>query len=410
MNGRGISPVGIERCDAELLNDMFRSAHSLKGLSAMLGLTEINSLTHRVENVFDAARKDELAMGGDVVELMFQAVDRLVSLVDALRQPAAEPVECQSVIDNISAILQQAGAERRVTTQADADRALDEARAGSAPAQPAAEPRADTPPAPGSSTRAKDLTQPPAELSDPFAAIGDEQEISPKYLAIYIDEADLSLDELTETLLALEGGGSRAAVEKLLVTAHRIKGSSAALGLNRGAKLAHLMEDLLQELVELRRRPFAGPYRRDAPLDRRPAAVRRGPPPWPPGHRPLCRPRNGAGRGTLPPSAAPPLRRCRHPSRARHPQTMPWRSRPACARQSLARSRPACAATPVLWPSSRTCRWPGSRPSCSAISWLLWASSATAIRRPAASTSWKSSRSWRSDWSPSSPSARFAAR
>ena len=35
---------------------MFRSAHSLKGLSAMLGLTDINHLTHKIENVFDAAR------------------------------------------------------------------------------------------------------------------------------------------------------------------------------------------------------------------------------------------------------------------------------------------------------------------------------------------------------------------
>src|SRR5574340_9038 len=66
-----------KRCDSELINEMFRSAHSLKGLSAMLGLTDINVLTHKIENVFDAARKDELALDGDCVELMFQAVDRL---------------------------------------------------------------------------------------------------------------------------------------------------------------------------------------------------------------------------------------------------------------------------------------------------------------------------------------------
>ena len=47
-------------CDASLLNEMFRSAHSIKGLSAMLGLTDINQLTHKIENVFDAARKGSL--------------------------------------------------------------------------------------------------------------------------------------------------------------------------------------------------------------------------------------------------------------------------------------------------------------------------------------------------------------
>ncbi|MEN6496082.1 MAG: Hpt domain-containing protein, partial [Thermoguttaceae bacterium] len=63
-----------ERCDDTLMNEMFRSAHSLKGLSAMLGLGEINGLTHKVENVFDAARKDQLIVTGEVVELMFQAI------------------------------------------------------------------------------------------------------------------------------------------------------------------------------------------------------------------------------------------------------------------------------------------------------------------------------------------------
>ena len=65
------------RCEGERLNDMFRSAHSLKGLSVMLGLDKINTLTHRLENVFDAARKDDLTVTEDVAQLMFQAVDHL---------------------------------------------------------------------------------------------------------------------------------------------------------------------------------------------------------------------------------------------------------------------------------------------------------------------------------------------
>ncbi|NUQ66581.1 MAG: Hpt domain-containing protein, partial [Pirellulales bacterium] len=90
------------RCDDELMNDMFRSAHSLKGLSAMLGLKDINTLTHKVENVFDAARKDELVITGDVVELIFQAVDRLGGLVEGLKDTGAEPVECESVVAGIA--------------------------------------------------------------------------------------------------------------------------------------------------------------------------------------------------------------------------------------------------------------------------------------------------------------------
>ena len=82
-----------------------------------------------------------------------------------------------------------------------------------------------------------------------FAGISDEIETASKYLPIFIDEAELSLDDISDTLLAMEGGGSEEELKLLLVTSHRIKGSAASVGLNRTAKLAHLMEDLLQQLV-----------------------------------------------------------------------------------------------------------------------------------------------------------------
>ncbi len=229
------------QCDEDLMNEMFRSAHSLKGLSAMLGLKDINNLTHKVENVFDAARKGQLAVTGDVVETLFQAVDRLVALVGVLKEPDAAAVECESVLEGIGRMLQAAGAERRQSTQADAEAALHSASCGVA--EP---PRETGPPAVASERTASSETLADAPV-DLFAGLEDEAEVSDKYLAIFIEEAELSLDQLTEVLLALEGGGSRDAIETLMVTAHRIKGAAASVGLNRAAKLAHLMEDLLQD-------------------------------------------------------------------------------------------------------------------------------------------------------------------
>lgn len=241
------------RCDDDLLNEMFRAAHSLKGLSAMLGLTEINSLTHKIENVFDAARRDQLAIGSDVVELMFQGIDRLGSLVESLRGDGPS-VECESVARAIADLLRDAGAERHPTTQADAERALESPASG--PAGPAAA-YAIAPPDPAASTaaggepdRAGALHGEEAAAAGSFAAIEDEADLGSKYVPIFIDEAGISLDTITETLLAIESGGSPAELERLLITSHRIKGSAASVGFNRAAKLAHLMEDLLQELRE----------------------------------------------------------------------------------------------------------------------------------------------------------------
>ena len=260
-----------QRCDDELMNEMYRSAHSLKGLSAMLGLSDINNMTHKVENVFDAARKDELIITGDCVELMFHAVDRLVSLVDGLKDADAEEVECDSVLNDIQQLLQATGVERQQSSQEDAERALGDITAELAAAsaeEEAGQPESDQSEPSSTATMESDLPgvetpqheEPPEACSpvepivDHFQGLEDDDGVPAKYMSIFIDETDLALDDLTETLVALEGGGSREELETLLVTSHRIKGSAASVGLNRAAKLAHLMEDLLQNLRETKGR------------------------------------------------------------------------------------------------------------------------------------------------------------
>jgi two-component system chemotaxis sensor kinase CheA len=237
-------------CDAELLNEMFRAAHSLKGLSAMLGLGDINTLTHKVENVFDAARKDELRVSGHVVELMFQAIDRLGGMVHGLKDADAEAVDASDVAHDIQQLLQSAGCERQVTSQADAERALQvetDPLAAADAILPPSSLLAEGPADPTDAVEAADA------VIDHFADLTDDIDTMSKYLPIFIDEADLSLDELTETLLTSEGNGNRETIEKLLVTSHRLKGAAASVGLNRAAKLSHLMEDAMQELLQVER-------------------------------------------------------------------------------------------------------------------------------------------------------------
>ncbi len=234
-------------CDPALLNEMFRSAHSLKGLSAMLGLTEINALTHRIENLFDAARKEELVIGADAVEILFQGIDRLGGLVAALKEPHREAVECEAVLDGIQALLHAAGAERAQATQADAELAFGEEMATPASgSQTGAAAPTEGGDAPEPRHGAGGAGEGPA---DPFAGLADEVELLDKYLGLFIDETELALDTITETLLSIEGGGRREELERLLVLSHRIKGAAASVGLNRAAKLAHLMEDALQDLI-----------------------------------------------------------------------------------------------------------------------------------------------------------------
>lgn len=250
--------------DLELLNSMFRDAHSLKGLSAMLQLNNMNGLTHSIENVFDAARGGKLKLNSELVELMFQGVDRLTGMIDELKESGKDDVEFASVTGAIQEILdrQESGIEQFSQEE------LEQAVASSAPPlveQPAAV--EELPPAPdevltkstispapipsdGISEGSTQIVSEPKQIeADPFAGVVDENGLSSKYLSIFVDETTDSLEELNELLISDEIEQPDA-VDRLLVSCHRIKGSAASIGLNRPAKLAHLMEDQLQELRE----------------------------------------------------------------------------------------------------------------------------------------------------------------
>jgi two-component system chemotaxis sensor kinase CheA len=239
---------GTSEADLDLLNDMFRSAHSIKGLSAMLGLADVNQLTHKIENVLDATRKRELPAGRESVDLLFQGIDRLAGMIDALKVGGGEPVDCAEVLDGIQRLLRAANCDRAASSQADAEKALKDLTAEAAETSAAL--AATAVPAPAPRGQAEPVASRRTELIAQFAAIEDERELSDKYLAIFIDEAVISLDELAEMLLTTEQHSSRDGVQKLLITAHRLKGSAACVGLNRPAKLAHLMEDVLQKLFD----------------------------------------------------------------------------------------------------------------------------------------------------------------
>lgn len=67
--------------DLGLVNEIFRSAHTLKGMSATMGFTDLADLTHKMENVLDAIRNDNISLTPIIIDIIFQAVDALESMV-----------------------------------------------------------------------------------------------------------------------------------------------------------------------------------------------------------------------------------------------------------------------------------------------------------------------------------------
>jgi two-component system, chemotaxis family, sensor kinase CheA len=75
----------------ELLNQVFRAAHSIKGGSGTFGLACLQRLTHAMESLLDPMREGTLPVTTEAIAVLLKATDALVTLLDAARFGGAEP-------------------------------------------------------------------------------------------------------------------------------------------------------------------------------------------------------------------------------------------------------------------------------------------------------------------------------
>ncbi len=76
--------------DKDLLNEMFRIAHTIKGMSGTMGYQNIAGLTHEMENVLDLIRNDELKTTEEIVDILFECFDQLEGYITNIEQEGNE--------------------------------------------------------------------------------------------------------------------------------------------------------------------------------------------------------------------------------------------------------------------------------------------------------------------------------
>ncbi|MEC3886063.1 chemotaxis protein CheA [Halobacillus sp. HZG1] len=67
--------------DLTIVNEIFRSAHTLKGMSATMGYQDLSNLTHKMENVLDAVRNAKVSVDEGILDVVFDSVDDLEAMV-----------------------------------------------------------------------------------------------------------------------------------------------------------------------------------------------------------------------------------------------------------------------------------------------------------------------------------------
>lgn len=72
--------------DISIVNEIFRSAHTLKGMSATMGYEDLANLTHQMENVLDGIRNHQIHVTPSILDIVFLAVDHLEAMIESIAE------------------------------------------------------------------------------------------------------------------------------------------------------------------------------------------------------------------------------------------------------------------------------------------------------------------------------------
>ena len=104
--------------DEELVNKVYRAAHSIKGGAGFMGLTNIKNLTHEMENILGKIRSREMVPTPDIVNVLLKASDALKSLMEDILN--SNEIDITEHVQALQAILEAGHAPAAAAVQSPA--------------------------------------------------------------------------------------------------------------------------------------------------------------------------------------------------------------------------------------------------------------------------------------------------
>jgi len=233
--------------DPELLGNIFRLVHTIKGTCGFLGLPRLEALAHASENVLGKIRDGELTVTADAVTLILESLDGIKSILAILESTEAEPAGDDAVL--IARLNRLASGEPASAPAPKAEAPAPEASVASAPqtGQP------EEPPA--APAAAVEVDEPETHQVAPPARADDSKEKESKESAIAAQNIRVNVD-LLENLMTM--------VSELVLTRNQLlqilrsqKDSEFGAPLQR---LSHVTTELQEGVMKTRMQPIGNAW------------------------------------------------------------------------------------------------------------------------------------------------------
>lgn len=100
--------------DADVINEIFRAAHTLKGMAGTMGFKRMQTLTHDMENVFSEVRSGKLKVRAEIIDTLFSCLDALDEYVQTIQETSDEGTnDNEELIKKLNDCLKSENAEEK---------------------------------------------------------------------------------------------------------------------------------------------------------------------------------------------------------------------------------------------------------------------------------------------------------
>jgi len=103
--GAGLLQLEKEGGNIGLINDLFRSAHSLKGASGTMGFTPIVAMTHAAEDLLDRLRQGKIDVSLEMIDILLAVTDRVKAMLSQVEQRQEISVEFEDLVSSMKGLL-----------------------------------------------------------------------------------------------------------------------------------------------------------------------------------------------------------------------------------------------------------------------------------------------------------------
>ena len=91
--------------DVDLLNQIFRSFHTIKGTSGFLGLEKLQKVTHRGEDILNKLRKGEVLLNNEIMDNILKSYDAIKDLVDVIEEKKEEDFDTSEILYELDTLI-----------------------------------------------------------------------------------------------------------------------------------------------------------------------------------------------------------------------------------------------------------------------------------------------------------------